>query len=193
MLDFYLRALDILIAILALIALAPLLGISSLLVRATGRPIIFRQKRNGKKGSVFTIYKFRTMRVMEDGDQKFKQASFKDDRTTTVGAFMRHYSIDELPQLINVLKGDMSIVGARPHALAHDRQFVDRVEDYMRRYTLRPGLTGLAQIRRFRGPTDTLEKMVNRVKSDLEYIDTRSVRLYMDIIRQTAMGLYREQ
>lgn len=193
MLDFYIRALDILIAILALIALAPFLGVFSLLVRATGRPIIFRQKRNGRQGKVFTIYKFRTMRVMEDGDQKFKQASFKDDRTTTVGAFLRHYSIDELPQLFNVLKGEMSIVGARPHALAHDRQFVGKIEGYMRRYTLRPGLTGLAQIRRFRGPTDTLEKMVNRVTSDLEYIENRSVRMYVDIIRQTAMGLYREQ
>ena len=192
MVDFYLRVLDIFIAILALIALSPLLGISALLVRATGRPIIFRQKRNGRQGRVFTIYKFRTMRVMEDGDQKFKQASFKDDRTTTVGAFLRHYSIDELPQLFNILKGDMSIVGARPHALAHDRQFVDKIEDYMRRYTLRPGLTGLAQVRRFRGPTDTLEKMVNRVRSDLEYIDNRSVQLYLNIIRQTAMGLYKE-
>ena len=192
MVDFYLRVLDILIAILALIALSPILGIFGFLVRTTGRPVIFRQKRNGRQGRVFTIYKFRTMRVMEDGDQKFKQASLNDDRTTTVGAFMRHYSIDELPQLLNILKGDMSIVGARPHALAHDRQFVDKIDGYMRRYTLRPGLTGLAQVRRFRGPTDTLEKMVNRVRSDLEYIDNRSVRLYMDIIRQTAMGLYKE-
>ena len=192
MVDFYLRVLDILIALLALIALSPLLGISALLVRASGKSVIFRQKRNGRQGRVFTIYKFRTMRVMEDGDQSFKQASLKDDRVTAVGAFLRHYSIDELPQLLNILKGDMSIVGARPHALAHDRQFADKIDDYMRRYTLRPGLTGLAQVRRFRGPTDTLEKMVNRVRSDLEYIDNRSVRLYLDIIRQTAHGLYKE-
>ena len=115
-----------------------------------------------------------------------------DDRTTAVGTFLRHYSIDELPQLLNILKGDMSIVGARPHVLAHDRQFVDKIEGYMRRYTLRPGLTGLAQVRRFRGPTDTLQKMVDRVQSDLEYIDNRSVKLYLQIIRQTAMGLYKE-
>ena len=192
MLDFYIRALDILIALLALAALSPLIVGAALLVRSTGRPIIFRQKRNGRKGSVFTIYKFRTMRVMEDGDQKFKQASFKDDRTTTIGSLMRHYSIDELPQLFNVLKGEMSIVGARPHALAHDREFEDQISDYMKRYTLRPGLTGLAQIRKFRGPTDTLDKMINRVKADLEYIEKRSVRLYLNIIRQTAMGLYKE-
>lgn len=193
MVDFYLRVLDIFIALLALIVLAPILGIFTLLVRTTGRPVIFRQKRNGRQGRVFTIYKFRTMRVMEDGDKNFKQASFADDRVTTVGAFMRHYSIDELPQLLNILKGDMSIVGARPHALEHDRQFVNKIEGYMRRYTFRPGLTGLAQVRRFRGPTDTLEKMVNRVRSDLEYIDNRSVQLYLDIIRQTAMGMYKEK
>ena len=192
MLDFYIRALDILIALLAIAALSPLLAGAAFLVRATGRPIIFRQKRNGMQGKVFTIYKFRTMRVMEDGDKKFQQASFKDDRTTTIGSLMRHYSIDELPQLFNVLKGEMSIVGARPHALAHDREFEDKIKDYMKRYTLRPGLTGLAQIRRFRGPTDTLEKMVNRVQSDVEYIEKRSVKLYLDIIRQTAMGLYKE-
>ncbi|MAA78404.1 MAG: hypothetical protein CL916_04025 [Deltaproteobacteria bacterium] len=192
MVDFYLRVLDVFFALIALIALSPLLGIAALLVRSTGRPIIFRQKRNGRKGRVFTIYKFRTMRVMEDGDENFKQASIKDDRTTAVGAFLRHYSIDELPQLLNILKGDMSIVGSRPHALAHDRQFVGKIEDYMRRYALRPGLTGLAQVRRFRGPTDTLEKMVNRVRSDLEYIDNRSVQLYLDIIFQTAMGPYKQ-
>ena len=192
MLDFYIRALDILLALLALAALSPILAGIAALVGTTGRPIIFRQKRNGKNGSVFTIYKFRTMRVMEDGDKKFRQATYRDDRTTTVGSFLRHYSLDELPQLLNIVKGEMSIVGARPHALAHDRQFIDKIPDYMKRYALRPGLTGLAQIRKFRGPTDTLDKMLNRVNSDIEYIEKRSVSLYMDIIRQTAMGMYKE-
>jgi lipopolysaccharide/colanic/teichoic acid biosynthesis glycosyltransferase len=110
MFEFYIRALDILIALLALIVLAAFLGTAGLLVRATGCSIIFRQKRNGKQGSVFTIYKFCTMWVMEDGEEQFKPASFKDDRTTTICAFMRHDSVDELPRLLNLLKGKMSIV-----------------------------------------------------------------------------------
>jgi len=191
-LSFYIRALDILIGLLALALLSPLLGVSAVLVRMTGRPVIFRQKRHGKEGKIFTIYKFRTMRVTEDGDKNFKQASFKDDRVTAIGGLLRHYSIDELPQILNVLKGDMSLVGARPHPIALDREFSKKIENYMKRYHLRPGITGLAQVRKFRGPTETLEKMLNRVHSDLEYIEKRSVRLYLDIIRQTANGLYRE-
>jgi putative colanic acid biosynthesis UDP-glucose lipid carrier transferase len=189
--DFYIRALDILIAILAILALSPVLIGVAAMVGLTGRPIVFRQKRNGQKGKTFTIYKFRTMKVMENGDSLFKQASVKDNRITTVGNFLRHYSLDELPQLFNVLKGEMSIVGTRPHPLALDREFEDQVPNYMERYTLRPGLTGLAQVREFRGPTDTLEKMVNRVNSDLEYIEKRSAKLYFKIIRETAVAMFR--
>ena len=192
LIDFYIRALDILLAIIALFLMSPVLLITSLLIRIDSAPIIFRQKRNGRKGSVFTIYKFRTMRVMEDGDQKFEQARTNDDRYTAIGKFLRHYSIDELPQLFNVLKGEMSLVGPRPHVLAHDRQFVDRIPDYMSRYEIKPGITGLAQIRGFRGETDTLKKMLDRFTADREYIKKRNIRLYMRILRKTVNGRFHE-
>ena len=192
LIDFYIRALDIILALIALFLTSPILIITSLIIRLDNSPTIFKQKRNGRTGSVFTIYKFRTMRVMENGDSEFQQATNNDDRYTAFGKFLRHYSIDELPQLVNVLKGDMSLVGPRPHALAHDRQFIDRISNYMNRYDVKPGITGLAQIRGFRGETDTLEKMQNRVTADKEYIEKRSVRLYMRILRKTINGRFHE-
>ena len=151
---------------------------------------MFRQKRNGCNGKTFLMYKFRTMKVIEDGDKSFRQASFVDDRYTKVGRVLRKFSMDELPQFFNSLLGDMSIVGPRPHPLALDREFAPQIDRYMDRYLVPPGITGLAQIRGYRGETDTLKKMQDRVFSDLEYIERRSTALYLKILLQTAFGKF---
>ena len=162
---------DRLFALAALIALAPLMLAIAVGVKlsSTG-PVFFRQKRLGADGKTFKIYKFRTMKAHADTPGQVTQATRHDPRVTRVGRFLRRTSLDELPQFINVLKGEMSVVGPRPHALEHDDLYKDLVNGYMFRYRIKPGITGWAQIHGFRGETDRIEKMSGRVKLDLYYI-----------------------
>jgi len=163
------RVFDVTVASGALIVLAPaLLGIWALVRIDSAGPGLFMQRRGGFEGRPFRILKFRTMKAQES--RSIAQAKDGDDRTTALGRFLRKYSIDELPQLINVLKGDMSIIGPRPHALAHDRKFGDVDRRYAYRHRARPGITGLAQVSGARGLTDTDAKIVQRLEFDLAYV-----------------------
>jgi putative colanic acid biosynthesis UDP-glucose lipid carrier transferase len=174
------RVLDVLCILLILPLALPVLAIAALAIKATSRgPILFTQHRYGLGRVPFRVYKLRSMSVAEDGDA-FRQARKGDTRITPVGAFLRKTSIDELPQLLNVLRGDMSLVGPRPHPTKLDNDFAQAIPGYNRRFAVMPGITGLAQVRGHRGETDTLEKMRVRVESDIEYVDTRS--LWMDIL-----------
>lgn len=166
---------DKLIAIAALICLSPLLVLVSLLIKLDSKgPIIFKQNRNGLNNHTFKVWKFRTMRVMENGSD-VQQAKKHDVRVTRIGNFLRKSSIDELPQLINVLLGDMAIVGPRPHPVALNDRFRPLIENYDQRCAMKPGLTGLAQIHGHRGPTETVEQMRNRIECDIQYIENWSL------------------
>ena len=179
------RLFDILAAGFGLLLFLPLLMTVLVLIRLESPgPAIFRQRRTGYRGRVFTILKFRTMTVTEDGGQ-IRHATKGDARVTAIGALLRKLSIDELPQLWNVLKGDMSIVGPRPHALAHDEYYGALIPTYAARFRARPGLTGYAQVNGFRGETETLEKMKGRIDCDLEYLRNWSLRLDLYIIAKT--------
>ena len=147
-------------------------------------PIFFRQRRTGLHGQPFTIYKFRSMKVLEDGAD-IRHATRDDDRVTRVGGFLRETSLDELPQLLNVLKGDMAMVGPRPHALAHDRHYGTLLPAYGGRFAVRPGLTGLAQIRGLRGEIRQLSCMADRVQADVEYAANWSFRHDLWIVMMT--------
>ena len=150
-------------------------------------PVLFRQRRTGRDGRTFVIYKFRTMHVLEDGDDVV-QATRDDCRTTSVGRFLRRTSIDELPQLLNVLRGDMSLVGPRPHAVAHDQYFLQTVPAYKFRFHCKPGITGLAQIHGFRGEVRDIRHMEDRIARDLEYIENWSLALDIRILFLTAVS-----
>jgi len=180
------RALDIAGAVFGLAFLAPLLVAAALAIRLESRgPILFRQRRGGAGGRPFEILKFRTMSVLEDGDA-IAHAKRGDLRITRVGSFLRRSSIDELPQLINVLRGEMSLVGPRPHALAHDRYYAPLVPGYHQRFDVKPGLTGLAQITGHRGDIADVAAMADRVKADLSYIETWSLQADCKILLLTA-------
>jgi putative colanic acid biosynthesis UDP-glucose lipid carrier transferase len=169
------RAMDVAGAGVLLLLLIPVFIVVACAIRLESKgPAFFRQRRGGQHGRSFSIYKFRTMRVMEDGE-RITQARQKDPRITPFGAFLRKTSMDELPQLINVLKGEMSLVGPRPHAVAHDHEFQERIPAYSRRFAMKPGITGLAQVRGFRGETLTSESLEGRLTADLEYIDNWSL------------------
>ena len=170
--------------ILLLVALPMLLIALSIRVSSPG-PVLFRQKRYGLDGREIVIYKFRTMNVVEDGRSQFTQASRGDSRVTRLGAFLRRTSLDELPQFINVLQGRMSIVGPRPHPVALNESHRRLINGYMLRHKVRPGITGWAQVNGFRGETDTPEKMLGRIRHDLEYIDRWSLWLDVRIILLT--------
>ncbi|MGL5310242.1 MAG: exopolysaccharide biosynthesis glycosyltransferase VpsL, partial [Plesiomonas shigelloides] len=144
-------------------------------------PVLFKQDRYGLGGKCIKVWKFRSMKVMENSD-KVVQATRNDPRVTRFGAFIRRTSLDELPQFFNVLQGSMSIVGPRPHAVAHNEEYRAIVNRYMVRHMVKPGITGLAQINGFRGETDTVDKMEMRVKYDLRYIQTWSLALDIKII-----------
>lgn len=179
------RSLDVILAGTALIVLAPLLLTVALLISLDSPgPVIFRQKRIGFNGRPFMIIKFRTMFVLEDGPV-VKQAAFNDPRVTRVGRWLRRSSIDELPQLFNVFRGEMSLVGPRPHAECHDNSFEAAVADYALRQHVRPGLTGWAQINGCRGETPDTESIRRRVEYDLWYIDNWSLWLELCILSQT--------
>lgn len=181
------RLIDILGASVALIVLSPLLALVAIIAAwdTAGFPV-FCQRRTGLHGRVFIIYKFRSMRVCEDGDT-IRQATRNDYRITGFGGFLRRTSIDELPQLFNVLKGDMSLSGPRPHALAHDQFYGAIVPHYHHRFLVKPGLTGLAQVSGLRGPTETIHAMSERVDADLEYIRRWSLWLDIKILIRTAV------
>lgn len=165
------RAFDLVVASAMLVFFGPLLLLVAGFIRLESPgPILFRQARGGLNGRVFTIYKFRSMRCQENGASVI-QALRDDDRITGMGRFIRKTSIDELPQLLNVLKGDMSLVGPRPHAQAHDAHYGALVVGYERRFQARPGLTGLAQIKGLRNGTSEVEAMADRVAADLSYIE----------------------
>ena len=183
------RAFDVVVALAMLMFFAPSLLLVALLIRLESPgPVLFRQARGGLNGRPFTIYKFRSMRCEEDGETVV-QATRADDRITPVGRFIRKTSIDELPQLLNVLRGDMSLVGPRPHARAHDEQYGGLIPGYALRFRTRPGLTGLAQIQGLRGGTDDIESMARRVTADIAYIETWSFAGDLRIMLLTAPHL----
>lgn len=162
--------LDIIIASIILLFLAPMLALIALLIRIDSPgPVLFHQTRTGFKGKKFQIYKFRTMTVQENGDV-IRQTRRDDTRLTRIGRLLRKMSIDELPQLLNVLKGEMSLVGPRPHAFAHDEYYRQQIPDYGKRFVVRPGITGWAQVNGARGPTPRLADMERRIELDIWYI-----------------------
>ena len=182
------RAFDVCVASLALALLAPLLAIVMLLIRSESvGPTLFRQKRYGLNQEPFRIFKFRSMRTMDDG-AIVKQATRSDARITRIGAHLRRLSIDELPQLLNVLIGDMSIVGPRPHALAHDQLYVEKLARYARRHNVKPGITGWAQVHGHRGEIADDSAMLARLEHDLYYVDNWSLWLDLKIIFLTVFS-----
>ena len=183
------RAMDVTIAAAAVIVLTPLLLATGLLVKFTSPgPIIFRQRRYGLDGEEIRVLKFRTMTVVEDGNH-IRQATRDDDRVTRVGRVLRRYSLDELPQLFNVLGGSMSLVGPRPHAVAHNEEYRKLIKGYMVRHKVPPGITGLAQVSGCRGETQTLDEMQARVEYDLDYLRRWSPMLDLTILFKTAVLL----
>jgi Undecaprenyl-phosphate glucose phosphotransferase len=182
------RAFDLLFASVALLLLTPLLVAAAVLIKLDSPgPVFFLQRRYGFNQKPFQIIKLRSMRSCEDGPV-VSQAKKDDPRVTRVGRWLRRWSIDEVPQLFNVIKGDMSLVGPRPHALSHDREFERRISTYARRHNVKPGITGWAQIHGLRGETDTDEKMRHRVEHDLYYIDNWSVLLDLQILIRTVIS-----
>ncbi|MEP9357054.1 undecaprenyl-phosphate glucose phosphotransferase [Xanthobacter sp. KR7-65] len=187
------RVLDIAIASVAIMLLLPLFAIIAACIKLDSRgPVIFRQRRNGFGGREFTIYKFRSMTVMEDGG-KVVQAQRNDRRVTRVGRFLRASSLDELPQVLNVLFGQMSIVGPRPHAIAHDDEYSKLIAGYAFRHHVKPGITGWAQVQGLRGETRELELMERRIEMDLWYINNWSVWLDLKIVLRTFIEVLRKE
>lgn len=185
------RAVDVAFASLALVVLAPLLGLIAAAIRVDSRgPAIFRQRRCGFDNREFVMFKFRTMTVLEDGGS-IVQAKRADDRVTRLGRILRRTSVDELPQLLNVLRGDMSLVGPRPHAIAHDDEYKARIDNYALRHHVKPGLTGAAQVQGLRGETRRLSQMERRVERDLWYISNWSLTLDLKIMALTCVALLR--
>jgi putative colanic acid biosynthesis UDP-glucose lipid carrier transferase len=173
------RLFDLATATALLVVLGPAMLAIAVAIKVTSRgPVFFRQRRYGLDGNEILVWKFRSMSVCEDG-HAVAQATKGDSRVTPLGAILRRTSLDELPQLFNVVAGDMSLVGPRPHAAAHNEQYRRMIEGYMLRHKIKPGITGLAQVRGWRGETDTLEKMQRRVDCDHEYI--REWSLWLDI------------
>ena len=179
------RVCDLVLATLILLLIAPLLLLIALGVKLDSPgPVIFRQRRNGLDGEEIVVWKFRSMRALDDGPQ-IRQATRGDPRITRFGAFLRRTSLDELPQFFNVLQGRMSVVGPRPHAVAHNDQYRDLISAYMVRHKVKPGITGWAQVNGCRGETDSIDKMEARVAYDLDYLRNWSLTLDLQIIVRT--------
>jgi len=182
------RVFDVCAASLVLIASLPLLLLIAAAIKLGSKgPVLFMQRRYGFNQEPFRIFKFRTMTTTDDGDV-IRQATRNDPRITRVGRFLRRYNLDELPQLLNVISGQMSLVGPRPHALAHDREYQRKIALYARRHNVRPGITGWAQVNGLRGETDTDEKMAQRVAHDHWYIDNWSFWLDLAILLRTVFS-----
>jgi len=186
------RLTDIAISAAILILCLPVIVAIALLVKATSPgPVIFKQRRYGLDGHEIIVYKFRTMTVSEDG-ARIRQATKDDSRVTALGRILRRYSLDELPQLINVLQGRMSLVGPRPHAVAHNEEYRKLIKGYMVRHKVLPGITGLAQINGCRGETSQLEDMQARVNLDIEYLRRWTPRLDLQILSVTVLKMFRD-
>lgn len=180
---------DVVIASTMLAVLSPLLALIAMAIRLDSKgPALFRQKRHGFNNRVFEIYKFRTMRPGDD--REVRQATRDDARVTRIGRFLRRTSLDELPQLFNVLEGKMSIVGPRPHAVAHNLEYAAVVEDYFARHNVKPGITGWAQVNGLRGEIDSPGKLHKRIHFDLHYVDNWSILLDLKIILLTAVKVW---
>jgi len=187
------RVTDVGFSALILLLLLPLLVLIAVVVKLSSPgPIIFKQRRYGLDGREIAVYKFRTMSVAEDGEQ-IRQASKADSRITRVGGVLRRSSMDELPQLINVLQGRMSLVGPRPHAVAHNEEYRKLIKGYMMRHKVLPGITGLAQVNGCRGETSKLEEMEARVNYDLDYLRHWSPLLDIKIILLTVVKVFRDE
>ena len=182
------RVFDVVVSAAGLVVLSPLLGLVAIAIKLDSPgPVLFRQTRHGYNNETIRVFKFRSMTKLDD-DDNFVQATRNDARITRVGAIMRRTNIDELPQLINVLRGEMSIVGPRPHATAHNKMFEGKISVFSRRHVVKPGITGWAQVNGYRGATDTLEKMRRRVEHDLYYIDNWSLWLDVRIMIMTVFS-----
>lgn len=179
------RLLDVVVASVALVILLPVMLLIAIAIKLTSRgSVVFRQRRYGLDGHEITVYKFRTMRVSENGWQVV-QAERNDPRLTPIGGFLRRCSLDELPQLINVLQGRMSLVGPRPHAVAHNEEYRKLIKGYMFRHKVLPGMTGWAQVNGYRGGTERLEDMEARIKYDLDYLRNWSIAFDLKILLLT--------
>ncbi len=182
------RIFDIIFSLCVLIFISPIMLAISMAVKITSPgPVIFKQDRNGINGKSISVYKFRSMYQHNEATDQITQAKKNDSRITPIGAFLRKSSLDELPQFVNVLQGKMSVVGPRPHAIAHNEEYKGIVDSYMRRHKVKPGITGWAQVCGFRGETDTLEKMEKRVDLDLFYIDNWSIWFDIKIVVMTVV------
>ncbi len=171
------------LALVFLLIASPIMLLIAVLIKLTSTgPVFFRQQRHGLNGKKFSVYKFRSMIVHRENSGQVSQATKHDPRVTKIGRFLRSTSLDELPQLLNVLQGDMSIVGPRPHAVEHNEYYKDLVSSYMQRFRMKPGITGWAQVNGYRGETDTLEKMQRRVEHDLYYIENWTLAFDLRII-----------
>jgi putative colanic acid biosynthesis UDP-glucose lipid carrier transferase len=181
------RVLDVVLSALLLVLLSPLLAVISLAIVADSRgPLLFRQRRTGQNGRTFGIYKFRSMHVLEDGAD-VTQVQDGDARITRIGRILRKSSLDELPQLFNVLAGEMSLVGPRPHAVAHDEYYSARIAKYDARFAAKPGITGWAQVHGARGATPTLDLMQARIDLDVFYVEHASLALDLLILARTPL------
>jgi putative colanic acid biosynthesis UDP-glucose lipid carrier transferase len=177
---------DRVLGTLILVLIAPVLLLIALAIKLDSQgPVFFRQARMGWSGRIFHIWKFRSMFVHQPEAGKVQQATRNDPRVTRVGAFLRKTSLDELPQLFNVLKGEMSLVGPRPHAVQHDELYSQGINAYFARHNIKPGITGLAQVRGLRGETIEIERMQQRIESDIEYINNWSLWLDLSILLRT--------
>jgi len=186
------RTMDVTLTSLALLVAAPVMGVIAIAVKITSRgPVLFRQHRYGLNGEKINVYKFRSMTVCENG-AVVAQATRNDARITPLGKFLRRTSLDELPQLLNVLQGKMSLVGPRPHAIAHNEMYRKLISGYMIRHKVRPGITGWAQVNGLRGETDTVEKMRGRVHFDIDYLNNWSPWLDLKILLRTVMLVVRD-
>ena len=187
------RLSDVVLSLLILALISPLmLAIAIGVKRSSPGPVLFKQRRYGADGREILVYKFRSMTVCEDGEQ-IVQATRNDQRVTRLGAFLRRTSLDELPQFINVLQGRMSVVGPRPHAVAHNELYRKLLKGYMLRHKVKPGITGWAQVHGYRGETDTLDKMRKRVEYDLDYLRTWSLGMDLWIILKTIRVVLRDR
>jgi putative colanic acid biosynthesis UDP-glucose lipid carrier transferase len=187
------RISDVVIASVILLLIWPVLLMLAIGVKlSSSGPIIFKQRRYGLDGQEILVYKFRSMRVCDDGDT-IKQAGRIDPRITQFGSFIRRTSLDELPQFINVLQGRMSVVGPRPHAVAHNEQYRKLIKGYMLRHKVKPGITGWAQVNGLRGETETLDKMRARVQYDIDYMRNWSLGFDLMIISKTLAVVWRDQ
>jgi len=186
------RVADIVLSSLILLLMSPVMIVVALLVKLTSPgPVLFKQRRYGLNGEEIIVYKFRSMRVCEDGDV-IRQATRDDDRVTPIGRILRKTSLDELPQFINVLQGHMSIVGPRPHAVAHNELYRKLISGYMLRHKAKPGITGWAQVNGLRGETDTVDKMAARIQLDLDYLRNWSLSLDLMIILKTVWLVFKD-